>query len=214
LIYASSSSVYGANTKLPFSEHDNANHPLSLYAATKRSNELIAHSYSHIYGLPTTGLRFFTVYGPWGRPDMALFKFTKAILENKSVDIFNNGKHKRDFTYIDDVVNAVIEVVKFLPKSNKNWVGINPDPATSKSPWRIFNIGNNNPQTLNGYIKVIEKTLGLKAKKKFLHLQPGDLLETSANIDDFKNQFNFKTNTNISEGIQKFVSWFRDYYKI
>jgi UDP-glucuronate 4-epimerase len=214
LIYASSSSVYGANTKLPFSEHDNSNHPLSLYAATKRSNELIAHSYSHIYGLPTTGLRFFTVYGPWGRPDMALFKFTKAILENKSVDIFNNGKHKRDFTYIDDVVNAVIEMVKFLPKSNKNWKGINPDPATSKSPWRIFNIGNNNPETLYDYIKVIEKTLGVKAKKNFLRLQPGDLLETSANIDDFKNQFNFKTNTNISEGIQKFVSWFRDYYKI
>ena len=214
LIYASSSSVYGANTKLPFSEHDNSNHPLSLYAATKRSNELIAHSYSYIYGIPSTGLRFFTVYGPWGRPDMALFKFTKAILENKSIDIFNNGEHSRDFTYIDDVVNGVIQVVKFLPKPNKNWNGTNPDPATSKSPWRIFNIGNNKPQSLNKYIDVLEKVLKIKAKKNFLNLQPGDLLETSANIDDLQNLFNFEAKTEISEGIQKFVNWFRDYYKI
>ena len=214
LIYASSSSVYGANTKLPFSEHDNSNHPLSLYAATKRSNELIAHSYSHIYGLPTTGLRFFTVYGPWGRPDMALFKFTKAILENKSIDIYNNGQHSRDFTYIDDVVNGVIKVLNYLPKFNDSWDANNPDQATSKSPWRIFNIGNNRPQSLNKYIEVLEKVLKIKAKKRFLNLQPGDLLETCANFDDFENEFNFEPETDISEGIQKFVQWFKDYYKI
>lgn len=214
LIYASSSSVYGANTKLPFSEHDSSNHPLSLYAATKRSNELIAHSYSHIYGLPTTGLRFFTVYGPWGRPDMALFKFTKAILENKSIDIYNNGQHSRDFTYIDDVVNGVIKVLNYLPKFNDSWDANNPDQATSKSPWRIFNIGNNRPQSLNKYIEVLEKVLKIKAKKRFLNLQPGDLLETCANFDDFENEFNFEPETDISEGIQKFVQWFKDYYKI
>lgn len=214
LIYASSSSVYGANTKLPFSEHDSTNHPLSLYAATKRSNELMAHSYSHIYGLPTTGLRFFTVYGPWGRPDMALFKFTKAILENKTIDIYNNGQHSRDFTYIDDVVNGVIKVLNYLPKFNDSWDANNPDQATSKSPWRIFNIGNNRPQSLNKYIEVLEKVLKIKAKKRFLNLQPGDLLETCANFDDFENEFNFEPVTDISEGIQKFVQWFKDYYKI
>ena len=213
-IYASSSSVYGANTKLPFSEHDNSNHPLSLYAATKRSNELIAHSYSHIYGLPTTGLRFFTVYGPWGRPDMALFKFSKAILENKTIDIFNNGKHSRDFTYIDDVIDGVIKVLNYLPKSNDSWDTKNPDQASSKSPWRIFNIGNNRPQSLNKYIEVIEKVLKIKAKKRFLDLQPGDLLETCANIDNFQNEFSFEPKTDIYEGIQKFVQWFRDYYKV
>lgn len=214
LIYASSSSVYGANTKLPFSEHDSSNHPLSLYAATKRSNELIAHAYSHIYGLPTTGLRFFTVYGPWGRPDMALFKFTKAILENKIIEIYNNGKHTRDFTYIDDVVNGVIKVLDYLPKSNESWDSNKPDQATSKSPWRIFNIGNNNPQSLNKYIEVIEKVLKIKAKKRFLDLQPGDLLETCANLDDFQKEFSFEPETDIYEGIQKFVEWFKEYYRL
>jgi len=213
-VYASSSSVYGANTKLPFSEHDSSNHPLSLYGATKRSNELIAHSYSHIYELPTTGLRFFTVYGPWGRPDMALFKFTKAILENKTIDIFNNGQHTRDFTYIDDIVNGIIKVLDYLPKPNKNWNGYYPDQATSKSPWRIFNIGNNKPQSLNKYIEVIEKVLKIKAKKRFLNLQPGDLLETYANIDNFQNQLNFSAETEISDGIRNFIDWFRSYYKI
>ena len=214
LIYASSSSVYGANTKLPFSEHDSANHPLSLYAATKRSNELLAHSYSHIYGLPTTGLRLFTVYGPWGRPDMALFKFCKAILENKTIEIYNNGQHSRDFTYIDDVVNGIIKVLNYLPKSNESWDANNPDQARSKSPWRIFNIGNNKPQSLNKYIEVIEKVLKIKAKKRFLQLQPGDLLETSANFEDFQYEFNFHPETDIHEGIQKFVKWFKDYYKL
>ena len=213
-IYASSSSVYGANTKLPFSEHDSSNHPLSLYGATKKSNELIAHSYSHIYELPTTGLRFFTVYGPWGRPDMALFKFTKAILENKTIDIFNNGQHSRDFTYIDDVVDGVIKVLDYLPKPNETWDSNNPDQATSKSPWRIFNIGNNKPQSLNKYIEVIEKVLKIKAKKRFLNLQPGDLLETCANIDNFQNQLNFIAETEISDGIRNFIDWFRSYYKI
>ena len=214
LVYASTSSVYGANSKLPFSEHDSANHPLSVYAASKKSNELMAHSYSHLYQLPTTGLRFFTVYGPWGRPDMALFKFTKAILEGKPIDVFNHGKHTRDFTYIDDIVEGVIKTLDNPPQSNDTWNGNNPDPAASKAPWLIYNIGNNDPVQLMDYIDVLEKTLGKKAKINYLPLQPGDVRDTYSDTNNLKKKINYKPATSVIDGISNFVTWYKKYYKI
>jgi UDP-glucuronate 4-epimerase len=214
LVYASSSSVYGANTKMPFSVHQNVDHPLSLYAASKKANELMAHTYSHLYGLPTTGLRFFTVYGPWGRPDMALFKFTKAILAGNSIQVFNFGKHRRDFTYVDDIVNGIIRVVDKPATPNLLWDGDLPDPGTSRVPWRVYNIGNNNPVELLDYIKVLEANLGKKATLELLPLQPGDVPDTFANVDDLVSDFDFKPNTSIEEGIERFVVWYRHYYKV
>ncbi len=214
LVYASTSSVYGANTKMPFSEHDSVSHPLSLYAASKLSNEHMAHSYSYLYNLPTTGLRFFTVYGPWGRPDMALFKFTKAILEGKSIDVFNNGNHTRDFTFIDDIVNGVIKTLDDTATINPEWNSNQPDPATSKAPWRIYNIGNNNPVKLMEYISALEKMLNKKAKINFLPLQKGDVPDTYANVDNLKQKFNYKPSTSVIDGVSKFVKWYKDYYKI
>ena len=213
LVYASSSSVYGANTTMPFSVHDNVDHPLSLYAASKKANELMAHTYSHLYGLPTTGLRFFTVYGPWGRPDMALFKFTKAILSGESIPVFNYGKHRRDFTYIDDIVEGVIRVLDQPAAPNPNWSGDQPDSGTSKAPWRIYNIGNNNPVDLMDFIEALEKALGKTAKKNFLPLQPGDVSDTYAYVKDLVDQFDYKPSTTIEEGITNFISWYRKYYK-
>jgi len=214
LVYASTSSVYGANTKKPYSEHDSANHPLSIYSASKKSNELMAHAYSHIYNLPTTGLRFFTVYGPWGRPDMALFKFTKSILENKNINVFNYGKHTRDFTYIDDIVEGILKVLNFVPKSNKKWNSKKPDPATSIDPWRIFNIGNNNPVPLGDYIQAVENVLKKKAKINYLPLQVGDVPDTFADISDLTKFLNYKPKTKISSGVRKFVNWYTDYYNV
>ncbi len=213
LVYASTSSVYGANTKMPFSEHDSVNHPLSVYAASKKSNELMAHTYSYLYSLPTTGLRFFTVYGPWGRPDMALFKFTKNILEDKSIDVFNNGKHTRDFTYIDDIVGGVIKTLDNPAKSNSDWDSNQPDPASSVAPWRIYNIGNNKPVKLMDYIDELEKNLGQKAKINFLPLQMGDVPDTSANVDNLKETFDYKPSTTVAEGVSQFVKWYKSYYK-
>jgi len=214
LVYASTSSVYGANTKMPFSEHHSVNHPLSIYAASKKSNELMAHSYSYLYHLPTTGLRFFTVYGPWGRPDMALFKFTKAILNEKTIDVFNHGKHTRDFTYIDDIVEGVIKTLDYPATSNINWNGDQPDPASSKAPWCIYNIGNNKPVQLMDYINALERALGKKAKINFLPLQPGDVQDTYADTDNLNKKFNYKPSTSVAEGVSKFVKWYKDYYKI
>ena len=214
LVYASTSSVYGANTKMPFSEHHSVNHPLSVYAASKKSNELMAHSYSYLYQLPTTGLRFFTVYGPWGRPDMALFKFTKAILEEKPIDVFNYGKHTRDFTYIDDIVEGVIKTLDNPAIGNVDWNSDQPDPATSKAPWRIYNIGNSKPVQLMDYIDALEKTLGKKAKINFLSLQPGDVPDTYANTNNLNEKFNYKPSTSVVEGVSSFVTWYKDYYKI
>ena len=214
LVYASTSSVYGANTKMPFSEHDCTNHPLSVYAASKKSNELMAHTYSYLYKLPTTGLRFFTVYGPWGRPDMALFKFTKNILEEKPIEVFNHGKHTRDFTYIDDIVDGIIKTIDNPADSNLNWDGNDPDPATSKVPWKIFNIGNNEPVQLMDYIIALEKILDKKAKINFLPLQPGDVPDTCANVDNLMKKFNYKPSTPIIKGVHNFVEWYRDYYQI
>ena len=214
LVYASSSSVYGANTKMPFSEHDSVNHPLSVYAASKKSNELMAHTYSHLYQLPTTGLRFFTVYGPWGRPDMALFKFTKNILEEKTIDVFNHGKHTRDFTYVDDIVEGLIKTLDNPADSNADWNSNQPDPATSKAPWRIYNIGNNNPIQLMDYIDALEKALGKKAKINFLPLQPGDVPDTYANVDNLKRKFSYKPSTSVVKGVSNFVKWYKDYYQI
>jgi UDP-glucuronate 4-epimerase len=213
LIYASTSSVYGANTRLPLSEHNSANHPLSIYSATKRSNELMAHAYSNLFKIPTTGLRFFTVYGPWGRPDMALFKFTKAILENKSINVFNYGKHTRDFTYIDDIVDGIIEVLNCPASRNLDWNSNRPDPATSNAPWQIYNIGNSRPVQLLDYIKQLEKALGKKSKIKYLTFQPGEVLDTFANMNDFKKKFDYKPKISVSEGIKKFVNWYKEYYK-
>ena len=212
LVYASSSSVYGANTKMPFSEHDSANHPLSLYAASKKSNELMAHSYSYLYELPTTGLRFFTVYGPWGRPDMALFKFTKAILEEKTIDVFNYGKHTRDFTYIDDIVSGIIKTLDNPATSNIDWNSKLPDPSSSKAPWRIYNIGNSKPVELMEYINALEKSLKKKAKVNFLPLQMGDVPDTHADIYNLKNRFNYNPLTSVYEGVSKFVDWYKSYY--
>ena len=214
LVYASSSSVYGANTKMPFSEHDSVNHPLSVYAASKKSNELMAHAYSHLYQLPTTGLRFFTVYGPWGRPDMALFKFTKAILEKTPIDVFNYGKHTRDFTYIDDIVKGVIKTLNNPAVRNLKWNGNKPDAATSKAPWRIYNIGNNKPVKLMDYIDALEKTLCMKAKINFLPLQPGDVPDTSANVSNLIENFDYKPSTTVIEGVSSFVKWYKNYYQI
>ena len=214
LVYASTSSVYGSNTKMPFSEHDSANHPLSIYAASKKSNELMAHSYSHLFQLPTTGLRFFTVYGPWGRPDMALFKFTKAILEEKPIDVFNHGKHTRDFTYIDDIVEGVIKTLNVPATINDDWKSDLPDPASSKAPWRIYNIGNNKPVKLMDYIDALEQTLEKKAKINFLPLQPGDVPDTYANVDNLKEKFNYKPSTSVINGVAEFVKWYKYYYKI
>ena len=214
LVYASTSSVYGANTKMPFSEHDSANHPLSLYAASKKSNELMAHSYSYLYQLPTTGLRFFTVYGPWGRPDMALFKFTKNILDEKPIDVFNYGNHTRDFTYIDDIVEGIINTLDKLATANPKWDGSKPDPASSVVPWRIYNIGNNKPVKLMDYINALEKTLNKKAKINFLPLQTGDVPDTFASVDNLKKDFNYKPSTSVIEGISNFVKWYKDYYKV
>ena len=211
LVYASSSSVYGANTTMPFSVHDNVDHPLSIYAASKKANELMAHAYSHLYDLPTTGLRFFTVYGPWGRPDMALFKFTKAILSGESIPVFNYGKHRRDFTYIDDIVEGVIRVLDQPATSNPEWSGYKPDSGTSKAPWRIYNIGNNKPVDLMDYIEALEKALGKTAKKDLLPLQPGDVEGTFADVKDLADQFDYKPSTTIEEGITDFISWYHDY---
>ena len=212
LVFASSSSVYGANTRMPFSVHDNVDHPVSLYAATKKSNELMAHTYSHLYDLPCTGLRFFTVYGPWGRPDMALFLFTKAILEDKPIQVFNHGKMLRDFTYIDDIVEGVVRVIDAVPTPNSEWSGDTPDPGTSYKPYRIFNIGNNNPVELTRFIEAIETALGKEAEKNFMDIQPGDVAATYANIDDLYNAVGFKPETTIEHGIQKFIAWYRRYY--
>ena len=214
LVYASTSSVYGANTKMPFSEHDSANHPLSVYAASKKSNELMAHTYSHLYQLPTTGLRFFTVYGPWGRPDMALFKFTKDILSDNTIDVFNHGKHTRDFTYIDDIVEGIIKTLDDPASGNQNWNSNLPDPATSMAPWRIYNIGNNKPVELMDYINALEKALGKKAKINFLPLQPGDVPDTYADANNLKEKFNYKPSTSVVEGVKKFVEWYKEYYKL
>ncbi|MDB3975696.1 NAD-dependent epimerase [Candidatus Pelagibacter sp.] len=214
LVYASTSSVYGANTKMPFSEHDSVNHPLSVYAASKKSNELMAHTYSYLYQLPTTGLRFFTVYGPWGRPDMALFKFTKNILEEKPIEVFNHGKHTRDFTYIDDIVEGVIKTLDNPATSNLNWNSNQPDPASSKVPWCIYNIGNNRPVQLMNYIEALEKTLQKKAKINFLPLQPGDVQDTYANVDNLQKKFNYKPSTSVTEGIFQFVKWYKEYYQL
>jgi len=213
LIYASTSSVYGANTKLPFSEHDHTNHPLSIYAATKKSNELMSHSYSHLYNLPTTGLRFFTVYGPWGRPDMALFKFTKAILNEKPIDVYNNGEHTRDFTYIDDILNGVIKVLNNLARPNLKWNSNQPDPASSRAPWRIYNIGNDRSVNLMNYIGVLEKVLDKKAILNFLPLQPGDVANTRANIELLKNNYNYSPTTSVFDGVTNFVNWYKKYYQ-
>lgn len=212
LVFASSSSVYGANTKMPFSIHHNVDHPVSLYAATKKANELMAHTYAHLYDLPCTGLRFFTVYGPWGRPDMALFLFTRAIFEGNPIRVFNHGKMKRDFTYIDDIVEGVVRVLGRIPQPDPNWDARNPDPGTSYKPYRIYNIGNNNPVELTRFIEVLENVIGKKAQKEYLDLQPGDVVATYADIDDLSALVGFKPVTGIETGIEKFVSWFREYY--
>lgn len=214
VVFASSSSVYGANTKLPFSESDNVDHPVSLYAATKKANELMAHSYAHLYDLPCTGLRFFTVYGPWGRPDMALFKFTKGILEDSPIPVFNNGNMVRDFTYIDDIIEGVIRVIDNIPEPNQAWDGNAPDPATSYKPYRIFNIGNNNPVKLTRYIEVLENCLGKKALIDYLPIQPGDVPETYADTDKLEMAVNFRPKTTVETGIANFVEWYREYHGI
>ena len=212
LVFASSSSVYGANTKMPFSVHHNVDHPVSLYAATKKSNELMAHTYSSLYSLPCTGIRFFTVYGPLGRPDMALFLFTRAILENKPIDVFNHGKMKRDFTYIDDIVEGVARLIDKVPEPDPGWSGDDPDSATSYAPYRLYNIGNNNPVDLMKFIGVLEDCLGKKAEKNLLPMQPGDVPETYADVDGLAEDAGFKPSTPIEEGIKKFVDWYREYY--
>lgn len=214
LVYASSSSVYGANESMPFSVHDNVDHPLSLYAASKKANELMAHTYSNLYQLPTTGLRFFTVYGPWGRPDMALFLFTKAILAGEKIDVFNYGKHRRDFTYIDDIVEGVIRTLDHNAAPNPDWSGLQPDPGTSKAPWRVYNIGNQNPVELMAYIETLERFLGKTAEKNLLPLQPGDVPDTYADVEALVADVNYKPNTAIEVGIERFVNWYRDYYQI
>lgn len=212
LVFASSSSVYGGNTKTPFSVHDNVDHPVSLYAATKKSNELMAHSYSHLYGLPATGLRFFTVYGPLGRPDMAYFLFTKAILAGKPINVFNHGKMKRDFTYIDDIVEGVVRVMKNQPQANPEWDRFKADPATSYCPYRVYNIGNNQQETLMHFIEVLEDCLGKKAEKNFMPMQNGDVPATYANVDDLTRDVGFKPSTTIEDGLKKFIEWYRGYY--
>jgi len=212
LVYASSSSVYGANTNMPFSVRHNVDHPLSLYAATKKSNELMAHTYSHLYNIPTTGLRFFTVYGPWGRPDMALFLFTKNILAGKPIDVFNYGRHRRDFTYIDDIVEGVIRVLDNVARPNANWSGDKPDPASSTAPYRLYNIGNNQPVELMHYIEVLQDCLGRKAELNLLPLQPGDVPDTYADVDELVQDVDYKPDTTVEQGIANFVTWYREFY--
>ena len=214
LAYASSSSVYGANTRMPFSVHDNVDHPLSLYAASKKANELMAHTYSHLYGLPTTGLRFFTVYGPWGRPDMALFLFTKAILEGRPIDVYNHGKMRRDFTYIDDIVEGLVRVADRTAEPSREWSGDQPDPGTSKAPYKVYNIGNNQPVELLEFVATIERCLGRTAEKNLMPMQPGDVPATFADVDDLVRDVGFKPNTPLEVGIQRFVDWYRDYYGV
>ncbi len=213
LVYASSSSVYGLNTSMPFSVHDNVDHPVSLYAASKKSNELMAHTYSYLYQVPTTGLRFFTVYGPWGRPDMALYLFTKAICEGKPINVFNHGKMRRDFTYIDDIVEGVFRVVHRIPEPNPLWDGNNPDPGTSPAPYKLYNIGNNNTVELERFITVLEDALGRKAVRNYMDLQPGDVPATYANVDDLIRDVGFKPSTTIENGISRFIDWYKDYYR-
>jgi len=213
LVYASSSSVYGLNENYPFSTHHNVDHPISLYAATKKSNELTAHTYSHLYRIPTTGLRFFTVYGPWGRPDMAYFLFTKAILEERPIDVFNNGNMKRDFTYIDDIVTGVVKVLDTPPKGDPSWNGKNPDPSSSPAPYRIYNIGNNSAVNLMDFIGAIEKSLGMKAIKNFLPMQDGDIPATWANVDDLVEDMGYAPSVGIEEGVERFVKWYLGYFK-
>lgn len=214
LIYASSSSVYGANESMPFSVHDNVDHPLSLYAASKKANELMAHTYSSLYQLPTTGLRFFTVYGPWGRPDMAPFLFAKAILAGKSIDVFNYGNHRRDFTFIDDIVEGVIRTLDHTAQANPDWSGLNPDPATSKAPWRIYNIGNQQPVELMRFIETLERFLGKSVEKNLLPMQPGDVPDTYADVEALITDVGYKPNTSIEQGVEQFVKWYLEYYKL
>jgi len=213
LVYASSSSVYGANSKKPFSVHTNAEHPISLYAATKKANELMAHSYSHLYDLPSTGLRLFTVYGPWDRPDMALQKFTRAILAGKPITIYNYGKHQRDFTYIDDIVAGIIKVLEHPAEPNPVWSGNTSDPASSMAPWRIYNIGNNQPVKLFDFIETLENALGMKAHKNLIELKPGDMPDTDADITDFADKFGYNPNTSLKDGINEFAKWYKSYYR-
>ena len=213
-MFASSSSVYGANTKIPFSEHDNVDHPVSLYAASKKANELMAHSYAHLFGIPATGLRFFTVYGPWGRPDMALFIFTRRILAGDPIDVFNNGNQTRDFTYIDDIVQGVLRVADHSPAPNLAWSGDDPDPASSLAPYRIYNIGNNSPVKLMDFIASIEKATGRKAEMNFLPAQPGDVSATYADVSALEADFSYSPDTPIDQGVQNFVDWYRSYYQI
>lgn len=214
LVYASSSSVYGANTSMPFSVHDNVDHPVSLYAASKKANELMAHTYAHLYRLPVTGLRFFTVYGPWGRPDMALFLFTKAILAGKPIEVFNYGKMRRDFTYVDDIVEGVMRTLDNTATPNPDWDGAHPDPGTSSAPSRLYNIGNNNPVELMDLIATLEQALGKTAEKNLLPIQPGDVPATYADVDDLMRDVGFKPSTSIADGVERFVSWYRDYYQV
>ncbi len=213
LVYASSSSVYGSNTNMPFSVHDNVNHPVSLYAATKKANELMAHTYSHLYNLPTTGLRFFTVYGPWDRPDMALQKFAKAIMAGRPIQLFNFGNHRRDFTFIDDIVQGIMLVLDKPAQPNSDWDGNKPDSGTSYAPWRIYNIGSNNPVELKNYISELEKCLGKSAEKELLPLQPGDVPDTFADVEDLIRDFGYKPETTLEEGMAKFTEWFKEYYQ-
>ena len=213
-VYASTSSAYGANTRMPFSEHAHADHPLQFYAATKRANELMAHSYSHLFRLPTTGLRFFTVYGPWGRPDMALFKFTRAILAGEPIDVFNNGEHSRDFTYIDDIVEGIIRATDMPAEPDPDWDSDNPDPSRSNAPFRVLNIGNGNPVTLRAYIEALETSLGRKAVLRLLPMQPGDVPDTHADITELKRATGYTPTISVSEGVDRFVRWYREYYEV
>jgi len=214
LVYASTSSVYGANTKMPFSVHHNVDHPVSLYAASKKSNELMAHTYSHLYRIPVTGLRFFTVYGPWGRPDMAYFSFTRNILAGRPIDVFNNGNHSRDFTYIDDIVEGVVRVLDRIPEPDPDWSGDHPDSATSTAPYRLYNIGNNQPVELMHYIEVLEECLGMRAEKNMLPMQPGDVRATYADIDDLVRDTGYQPTVTVEQGLANFVAWYRDYYQV
>ncbi|XGA80095.1 NAD-dependent epimerase [Halomonas sp. CH40] len=214
LVYASSSSVYGANEQMPFSTHHTVDHPISLYAATKKANEAMAHSYSHLYGIPTTGLRFFTVYGPWGRPDMALFKFTRAILAGETIPVYHFGQHRRDFTYIDDIVEGIIRVLEKPAQPNPQWSGQSPDPATSMAPWRLYNIGNQEPVILMDYIAALERALGINANKQLLPMQPGDVPDTYADVEDLVEQFGYQPATRVEDGVANFVAWYRDFYRV
>ena len=214
LVYASSSSVYGSNTNMPFSVHDNVDHPVSLYAATKKANELMAHTYSHLYDLPTTGLRFFTVYGPWDRPDMALQKFTRKMVAGEKIQIYNYGKHRRDFTYIDDIVEGIVRILARPAPSNPDWNGDNPDSGTSKAPWRVYNIGNNNPVELLDYIEALENSMGIEAEKELLPIQPGDVPDTYADVTDLVKEFDYKPSTSVKEGVANFAKWYKSYHSI